>query len=245
MSDLYPKGEPVFPHHWTNIGMSVQSGRKNGWCPLRDQSERWAPRTASQPGYPERSPNGGLFGGLIEANALVEGTWGAAIHEAVAPRPRPGSLGCGVLRDRGMTAALFGLPAHRRRRLVEALRSGQLSTPYSPTSLRSVLGLREGGGGGGGGGEDVLDALEELEGMSITGRAAAWIRAVDEAVDRLPRPDLVWSGPEVPGLHARDTRRVYEELLGAAEDSIWKAADAHAAFSPVARLLATEASAAG
>ncbi len=65
--------------------MCVQSGRKNGWCPLRDQPERWAPRTASQPGYPERSPNGGLFGGLIEANALVERTWGAAIHEAVAP----------------------------------------------------------------------------------------------------------------------------------------------------------------
>jgi len=31
----------------------------------------------------------------------------------------------------------------------------------------------------------------------------------------------VWSGPEVPGLHARDTRRVYEELLGSAERSIW------------------------
>ena len=132
-----------------------------------------------------------------------------------------------------MTAALFGLPAHRRRRLVEALRSGQLSTPYSPTSLRSVLGLREGG-------EGVLDALEELEGMSITGRAAAaWIRAVDEAVDRLPRPDLVWSGPEVPGLHARDTRRVYEELLGAAEDSIWACSyayfDGPRAFEVLAR----------
>ena len=128
---------------------------------------------------------------------------------------------------------------------MEALRSGQLSTPYSPTSLRSVLGLhsptslrsvlglREGG-------EDVLDALEELEGMSITGRAAAaWIRAVDKAVDRLPRPDLVWSGPEVPGLYARDTRRVYEELLGAAEDSIWACSyayfDGPRAFEVLAR----------
>ena len=34
-------------------------------------------------------------------------------------------------------------------------------------------------------------------------------------------PDLVWSGPEVPGLHARDTRRVYEELLGSAERTVW------------------------
>jgi phosphatidylserine/phosphatidylglycerophosphate/cardiolipin synthase-like enzyme len=32
---------------------------------------------------------------------------------------------------------------------------------------------------------------------------------------------LVWTGPEVPGLHARDTRRVYEELLGSAERSVW------------------------
>ena len=33
--------------------------------------------------------------------------------------------------------------------------------------------------------------------------------------------DLVWSGPEVPGLHARDTRRVYEELIGSANRSLW------------------------
>jgi phosphatidylserine/phosphatidylglycerophosphate/cardiolipin synthase-like enzyme len=37
----------------------------------------------------------------------------------------------------------------------------------------------------------------------------------------MPRPDLVWSGPEVPGLHARDTRRVFEELLASARRSVW------------------------
>ena len=31
----------------------------------------------------------------------------------------------------------------------------------------------------------------------------------------------MWSGPEVPGLHARDTRRVYEELFDHAERSVW------------------------
>lgn len=31
----------------------------------------------------------------------------------------------------------------------------------------------------------------------------------------------MWSGPEVPGVHARSTRRVYEELIGAAERSLW------------------------
>ena len=35
------------------------------------------------------------------------------------------------------------------------------------------------------------------------------------------KPDLVWSGPEVPGVHSRDTRRVYEELFTSARRSIW------------------------
>ena len=39
-----------------------------------------------RPGYPERPPNDSQFAPLIQANALVEGTWGAEIHEAVAPQ---------------------------------------------------------------------------------------------------------------------------------------------------------------
>ena len=114
-----------------------------------------------------------------------------------------------------MTEALLGLPAHLRRRLAEALESGVLSTPCTAVSLRSVLGLREGG-------EDVVADLGELERMGVSGPAsAAWIRTVEEVAGRTPRPDLVWSGPEVPGLHARDTRRVYEELLASAERSVW------------------------
>ena len=58
--------------------------------------------------------------------------------------------------------------------------------------------------------------------MGISGlAAAAWMRTVEEVTSRTPQPDLVWSGPEVPGLHARDTRRVYEELLSSAERSVW------------------------
>ena len=58
--------------------------------------------------------------------------------------------------------------------------------------------------------------------MGISGLAsAAWIRTVEEVTSRTPQPDLVWSGPEVRGLHARDTRRVYEQLLGSAEHSVW------------------------
>ena len=31
----------------------------------------------------------------------------------------------------------------------------------------------------------------------------------------------MWSGPEVAGLHARDTRRVYDELFSSATKSLW------------------------
>jgi len=52
-----------------------------------------------RPGYPERPANGGLFGALVGANALVEGTWGAEIHESVAPRD-----GEPVVTKRGVSA---------------------------------------------------------------------------------------------------------------------------------------------
>lgn len=120
-----------------------------------------------------------------------------------------------------MIDALLALPAHLRKRLAIALESGLLSTSCSPASLRSVLGLREGG-------EDVAAALLELERLGISGPAsAAWIRTVEQAASRAPTPDLVWSGPEVPGVHARDTRRVYEELLGSAERSVWASSYAY------------------
>ena len=97
-----------------------------------------------------------------------------------------------------MTGDFLCLPAHLRKRLAQALDSGTLGAGVSATSLRSALGLREGG-------EEVLAELTKLEKLGITGRAAAaWIRALDDCAARASRPDLVWSGPEVPGLHARD-----------------------------------------
>jgi phosphatidylserine/phosphatidylglycerophosphate/cardiolipin synthase-like enzyme len=70
-----------------------------------------------------------------------------------------------------------------------------------------------------------------------------WIRTLAKVDSRSPRPDLVWSGPEVPGLHARDTRRVYEELLGSAERSLWVSTyvyfDGPKAFEVLARRMDT------
>ena len=50
-------------------------------------------------GYPERPANAGLWQGLHGANALVEGTWGASIHDAVSPQE-----GEPVVTKRGVSA---------------------------------------------------------------------------------------------------------------------------------------------
>jgi phosphatidylserine/phosphatidylglycerophosphate/cardiolipin synthase-like enzyme len=90
-----------------------------------------------------------------------------------------------------------------------------VALPYTSVALRAALGPFDGI-------DDVRDALINLAADGIESRGAArLLRAVAEAETRVTRPDLVWSGPEVAGLHARDTRRVYEELLGCAERSVW------------------------
>lgn len=120
-----------------------------------------------------------------------------------------------------MIEALLAVPAHLRRRLVTALETGLITSNCSASSLRSALGISDGC-------EAIATALGDLERRGIAGPAVvAWMRAVGEAVARSRRPDLVWSGPGVPGLHARDTRRVHEELLGLAEHSVWAGSFAH------------------
>ena len=52
-----------------------------------------------RPGYPERPANGGLWQGLHGATALVEGTWGAQIHDRVTPQE-----GESVVTKRGVSA---------------------------------------------------------------------------------------------------------------------------------------------
>lgn len=110
---------------------------------------------------------------------------------------------------------LLDLPAHIRRRLVSALDSGALPVSSSPVMLRSELGLSEGT-------EEVSDALADLARQGLSGQSVAhMLRAFDHATSKAQAPDIVWSGPHVQGLHARDTRRVYEELVSTAERSFW------------------------
>ena len=114
-----------------------------------------------------------------------------------------------------MIEALAALAPHLRSRLESALDSGLLTLGCSQVALQSVLNLRDGT-------DEVIAGLRELEGTGITDKAAAeWLRALDRASAHTFMPDLVWSGPELPGLYARDTRRVYEELVGTAEESLW------------------------
>jgi phosphatidylserine/phosphatidylglycerophosphate/cardiolipin synthase-like enzyme len=110
---------------------------------------------------------------------------------------------------------LLALPAHLRERLARALDSGYVEAPYTRASLRSALGSDEGI-------DAVCAALGRLADRGISGPAVALaLDAVAAAAAQVDRPDLVWSGPAVAGLQARDTRRVYEELVAGAERSIW------------------------
>ena len=111
--------------------------------------------------------------------------------------------------------ALLDLPSQRREGLASALSTGSLASPYSAMALRAAMGEAADRPG-------LRDALIELDGLGISGRAAAaWIRTAMAAKEAVPRPELVWTGPEVPGLHARDTRQVFDDMLGSAEKSIW------------------------
>lgn len=134
-----------------------------------------------------------------------------------------------------MTGALLALPANVRKRLVDSLESGSLQPPFLAASLHSVLGVREGA-------DEVSADLSSLIALGLSGTGcASWIRSVEAEVSRTPYPDLVWSGPEVPGVHARDTRQVYEQLLSSAERSIWVCSfvyfDGQKAFDVLARRL--------
>ena len=114
-----------------------------------------------------------------------------------------------------MIEPLLALPAHLRDRLARALEAGLVGAPYTPPGIRSVLGVDERI-------DTVCAALDRLQARGVPGPAVALaLDAAARAAARIDRPDLVWSGPEVPGLHARDTRRVYEELVGAAQRSLW------------------------
>jgi phosphatidylserine/phosphatidylglycerophosphate/cardiolipin synthase-like enzyme len=110
---------------------------------------------------------------------------------------------------------LLVLPRHVSQRLVEALAGGALEVPYPEPALVACLGEA-------GAAPEIAAALRSLDQAGVDAAAiAAILEATAEVARDSTTPDLVWTGPELSGLHARDTRRVYEELLGGAARSLW------------------------
>jgi hypothetical protein len=135
-----------------------------------------------------------------------------------------------------VTEALLALAPHVRRRLAAALEAEALPVPCPPIALRTTLGLPSGG-------EDVVGALNALGARGLSAKACGvWLAALDDALGRVPRPDLVWSGPSLQGGNARATRSVFEELVEGAEHSLWVCSyayfDGPSAFQKVAARLA-------
>jgi phosphatidylserine/phosphatidylglycerophosphate/cardiolipin synthase-like enzyme len=110
---------------------------------------------------------------------------------------------------------LIELAPNLRERLIEALRSEILSAPYTEPGVSNAIGVADGAG-------ELANALASLEARGLGADAVIFaLGLAKQAVADVPRPDLVWSGAEIKGLHARDTRQVFEELIGAAQKSLW------------------------
>ena len=131
-----------------------------------------------------------------------------------------------------MTEVLLALPSHLRKRLQCALETGTLSPPYRPVAVRAALAGPES--------EAVAGALAGWRASASPGRRARLGCAASTGwPSEEPRPTSCGRGRRVAGLHARDTRRVYEELLGSAACSAWVATyaffDGPRAFEVLAR----------
>ncbi len=114
-----------------------------------------------------------------------------------------------------MNNPLLELPIFIRKQLAAALEGGLLSIGSSDAALSGVLGGEEYLG-------EVREAMELFERMGVSElAAAAWLRSLNELESRVPQLDMVWTGPRAEGFYARDTHRVYTELLSGAERSVW------------------------
>jgi phosphatidylserine/phosphatidylglycerophosphate/cardiolipin synthase-like enzyme len=114
-----------------------------------------------------------------------------------------------------MIEGLLALPSRLRVALIEALESGYLALPCSPAALAHALGARDVP-------QSASEALERLQGQGASALViAAWLRSLEAARAEVRSPELVWTGPAVQGLHARDTRQVYEQLFRSAERRLW------------------------
>ena len=114
-----------------------------------------------------------------------------------------------------MTRPLLELAPYQRQKLVDALRTKALAPPYVDMAVGAAIGLGVDAAG-------VAEELRALDAQGVGGAAVAYaLTLAGEVGASVHRPDLVWSGAAVPGVHARKTRQVFDELVGGAEGSLW------------------------
>lgn len=129
------------------------------------------------------------------------------------------------------SALLLRLPPATMSRLVAALETGRLRLPATDAALSAALGSTPPPGVGA-----ALDVMHSLG--TPTAAAAVWIRGLAAAAAGPRLPELVWSGPRLPGVHARDTRSVFERLLRNAKESVWLSTYAYHDGQEAFRMLA-------
>ena len=114
-----------------------------------------------------------------------------------------------------MIEALLALPPNVALALAGALELGTVRPPFTRASVGTVVRdatLVDG----------VAASLTALQASGASGRSTAtWLRAIVATRRRAPSPTLVWSGPQVPGLHQRETDTVLEELFQTVRDELW------------------------
>lgn len=136
-----------------------------------------------------------------------------------------------------MIDELLAVPPYIRERLACALEVGLIDGEPSEAAIRSVAGSSAYAG-------PIMQILAEFRRFGLSSKVAStWLRSMNKEHTCASQTDLVWSGPEVAGLHARDTRQVYEELLGSAKRSLWVSTyvffDGPKAFEVLARRMDT------
>ncbi len=118
-----------------------------------------------------------------------------------------------------MIEALLALPPNAALALASALELGTIRPPFTRASVGATVGatlrdvtLVDG----------VASSLTALQATGASGRSTgAWLRALVASRRRVPSPSLVWSGPQMPGLHQRETDTVLAELFQTVRDELW------------------------
>ena len=115
-----------------------------------------------------------------------------------------------------MISTLLDLNTHQLLALADAARRGALEQPiemslasYCPDSLRKALA-----------GELEAVAKKGLQGEALAILLETMVHDRDARHAGSLQADLVWTGPDIPGLHSRDTRIVVHELFRKARKSV-------------------------